>query len=280
VAAIERALDEAGLRARTVEVAARPASRAELERVHTAEHLDALDRELQKGEGWLDSDTYFSAGSREAALYAAGATIELATRVASGELDNGIAIVRPPGHHATRERSMGFCLLNNIAAAAAALEAGGARVAIFDWDVHHGNGTEEIFAADPNVLYVSMHEWPQYPGTGPAFYTGEGAGLGATLNVPLAAGTDGPTWIDRFHKRCVPVIEAFRPEVILVSAGFDAHREDPLGGLRLEESTYDAATRALAKIQPRIAMALEGGYHPGALARSTVRVLKTLLGDP
>jgi acetoin utilization deacetylase AcuC-like enzyme len=278
--AIDRAIDERGLRARTVPIAARPATRDELERVHDPEYLEALEHELRKGAGWLDPDTYFSDGSWNAALLAAGASIDAATRVHAGELDNAAVFPRPPGHHATRDRAMGFCLLNNVAAAAAALRVRGARPAIFDWDVHHGNGTEAIFDEDPDVLYASTHEWPQYPGTGPADYRGRGRGVGATVNVPLPAGTDSSAYLAAYRARIAPALEAFRPDVILVSAGFDAHRADPLGGLALVEDTYAEVTRHLLSVSPRVVMVLEGGYDLGAIARSSVRVLETLLGAP
>jgi acetoin utilization deacetylase AcuC-like enzyme len=281
LAAIDDALDGAGLRARCVKLAARPATRAELELVHATEYLDGLEATVaQGGSGWLDPDTFFSDGTWQAALLAAGATVDLAVKVAGGELDNGAAFVRPPGHHATRDRAMGFCLLNNIAVAAARLRTLGKRVAIFDWDVHHGNGTEAIFDEEPDVLYCSTHEWPQYPGTGLADYTGSGRGVGATVNVPLPRGTRPEAYLAAYQARVHPAIAAFAPDVILVSAGFDAHREDPLGGLKLEDETYATLTRDLMSICPRIAVVLEGGYDLGALARSSVRVVQTLLGGP
>jgi acetoin utilization deacetylase AcuC-like enzyme len=172
---------------------------------------------------------------------------------------------------------MGFCLLNNVAVAAAALRDSGSRVAIVDWDVHHGNGTEAIFDEDPTVLYISTHEWPQYPGTGPRQHTGFGAGIGATVNVPLPPGTDGAEYLVAYHDAVAPALEAFRPDVILVSAGFDAHQDDPLGGLRLDEDTYDAVLSHLIDVQPKVAMVLEGGYDLDAIARSSVRVVERLL---
>jgi acetoin utilization deacetylase AcuC-like enzyme len=279
--AIEHALAEAGVVARTVHVEARAATRQELERVHAPAYLDELESLVADGgSGWIDPDTYYSPGSWTAALLAAGATVELAERVADGRLANGAAFVRPPGHHATRDQAMGFCLLNNVAVAAAALRARGLRVAIFDWDVHHGNGTEEMFADEPDVLYVSTHEWPQYPGTGAAQYAGRGGGLGYTVNVPLPAGTDEVAYLAAYRARVRPSIQRFRPDAILVSAGFDAHRDDPLGGLALVESTYDQLTRDLLALSPRVAVVLEGGYDLRAIARSSVRVVRTLLGDP
>jgi acetoin utilization deacetylase AcuC-like enzyme len=279
LAAIDDALAEAGLVDRCVAVAARPALRAELELAHSAIYLDELEAVVARSaSGWLDPDTFYSPGTWQAALLAAGSTVELATRVMRGELDNGAAFVRPPGHHATRDRAMGFCLLNNVAIAAAVLREGGARVAVFDWDVHHGNGTEEIFDEDDRVLYISTHEWPQYPGTGPAHYRGRGAGLGFTLNLPLRAGTDGRAYLDAYHTKIRPRLAEFRPDIVLISAGFDAHREDPLGGLALDETTYATVTRDLMALQPRVAAILEGGYDLAALARSSVSVVETLLG--
>lgn len=278
--AIERALVAAGLPARCVPVAARAATRAELELAHAPGYLDALERTVAGGgSGWLDPDTFYSDGTWTAALYAAGATIDLATRVASGQLDNGAAFVRPPGHHATRDRAMGFCLLNNVAIAAAKLRTLGKRVAIFDWDVHHGNGTEAIFDEDPDVLYCSTHEWPQYPGTGLADYIGSGRGAGFTVNVPLPRGTRPEAYLAAYRARIQPAIAAFAPDVILVSAGFDAHVDDPLGGLKLTDDTYETLTRDMLAICPRTAVVLEGGYDLDALASSSVRVVETLLGS-
>ncbi|MDB4968199.1 MAG: Histone deacetylase [Myxococcales bacterium] len=279
-AAIDRALDDSGLRPLCVKLDARPATREELLGAHSATYLDALESTVAKGgSGWLDPDTFYSDGTWQAALLAAGATVDLALKVASGDLDNGAAFVRPPGHHATRDRAMGFCLLNNVAIGAARLHALGKRVAIFDWDVHHGNGTEAIFDEEPDVLYCSTHEWPQYPGTGLADYTGSGRGIGATVNVPLARGTRPDAFLVAYRARILPAIEAFKPDVILVSAGFDGHADDPLGGLKLEDETYAIMTRDMLALCPRVAVVLEGGYDLDALGRSSLRVLETLVGD-
>ncbi len=278
--AIDRALAAAGVPPRCVPVAARPATRAELELAHAPEYLDALERTVgQGGQGWLDPDTFYGEGSWTAALLAAGAAVDLALGVAAGELDNGAALVRPPGHHATRDRAMGFCILNNVAVAAARLRQLGKRVAIFDWDVHHGNGTEAIFDEEPDVLYCSTHEWPQYPGTGLADYVGRGRGVGATVNVPLPRGTRPEAYLAAYRARIHPAIEAFAPDVILVSAGFDAHIDDPLGGLKLDDETFVTLTRDMLALCPRVAVVLEGGYDLDALASCSVRVVQTLLGD-
>ena len=278
LAAIDSELDRRGLYGRTTALPARPASRAELERVHAPAYLDALEVTLaDRQRGWLDPDTYYAPGSHLAATLAAGAAIDCALAVLDGTVDSAFALVRPPGHHATRDRAMGFCLLNNVAAAAAAAKARGVRVAIFDWDVHHGNGTEAIFYEDGEVLYASMHEWPQYPGTGARTDVGRGAGVGATVNVPVPSGTTGADYLALFRTAVRPALERFRPGLLLVSAGFDAHREDPLGGLALEDDTYRALTDELLAIQPKLALVLEGGYHLPALARSAALVVETLL---
>ncbi len=263
---------------RTITLPARDATTVELSRVHSAAHIDSLTRIMSgDGAGQIDADTWYSAGSWAAALAAAGGTVELATRIAAGELDNGFALVRPPGHHATRDQAMGFCFFNSIAVAAAALRARGLRPAIVDWDVHHGNGTQDIFYADADVLFVSLHEWPQYPGTGAAAETGVGAGIGATLNVPVPAGTDGARYLEIFTAQVVPRVRAFAPDIILVSAGFDAHRADPIGGLALDTATYAALTRALLAISPRLLCVLEGGYDLDALGQSVAAVLDVLV---
>jgi acetoin utilization deacetylase AcuC-like enzyme len=229
----------------------------------------------------LDPDTFTSPESHEVALLAAGAAID-AARHAWQAADPTLALVRPPGHHAEPERAMGFCLYNSIAVAAAALRAeGAARVAIVDIDVHHGNGTQAAFYSDPTVLFVSSHQFPYYPGTGAANETGAGAGEGFTVNVPMPAGAGDTEFEAVYGSIIVPALERFQPEVILVSAGFDAHELDPLGGLRLTTSGYtglvarldDVATRVCGR---RLALVTEGGYHLVALREcldGAIRVL-------
>jgi acetoin utilization deacetylase AcuC-like enzyme len=277
--AIHAALESQKLVERCIKVAARPATREELLGAHSRDYVEMLETTLARGAGWLDPDTFYSPGSLDAALLAAGASVELAQQVMSGALDNGIAFVRPPGHHATRDRAMGFCLFNNVAVAAAALHAQGKRVAIYDWDVHHGNGTEAIFDEEPDVLYCSTHEWPQYPGTGLSDYIGTGRGAGATVNVPLPAGTRPEKFMQAYRARVHAAIAAFKPDIILASAGFDAHREDPLGNLKLEDETFVELTRDLLSLQPKLAVVLEGGYDLEALSRASAKVVATLLGD-
>jgi acetoin utilization deacetylase AcuC-like enzyme len=236
----------------------------------------ALARE---GGGWLDPDTHVSPRSVEAALAAAGAVTGATLAVLAGEAREAFCAVRPPGHHATRARAMGFCLVNSVAVAArAALAAGLARVAVVDFDVHHGNGTQDIFWSDPAVLYVSLHRWPFYPGTGAAEETGAGPGLGATVNVPLPASTPPA----RFHDalaRALDAVERFRPEVVLASAGFDAYRDDPIGGLNLDVEDFARVgerLRALAAAtcDGKLVSVLEGGYHLGRLGECVAAYLR------
>ena len=276
--AIEEELSARGLHARTVAIPARLATRAELELVHTPTYLDELRSTIAtQHSGWFDPDTYFAEGSYDAAVLAAGATVDCVMAVVEGRVDRAFSLVRPPGHHALADGAMGFCLLNNVAVAAACARAAGQRVAIFDWDVHHGNGTEAIFYEDGDVLYVSMHEWPQFPGTGARIDVGRGAGMGATLNVPVPSGTTSQEYLDQFRAVVLPALFQFAPDLILVSAGFDAHRDDPLGGLVLDDDTYRTLTLELLAIQPKLALVLEGGYSLPALARSVALVIETLL---
>src|SRR5580692_5172240 len=213
------------------QVAAREASDAELTRVHTPEFVAALDG-LRGEEGLLDPDTYIAPGSVAAARLAAGAVVDMVDRMLDGPVRRGVALVRPPGHHARPSRAMGFCLLNTVAVAAAhATSRGLRRVLVVDWDVHHGNGTQEAFWGSPDVLYASTHQFPFYPGTGAASEQGEGKGVGFTVNVPLSAGGGDDVYRAAFERVLLPVARAYQPELVLVSAGFDASARDPLANM-------------------------------------------------
>jgi acetoin utilization deacetylase AcuC-like enzyme len=290
LAAVERALEERGLKARATPVHACMATRAELARVHASSYLDGLERALapeafaagvEDEAAWLDADTYASPRSWEVAQLAAGTAVALARAVAAGELASGAAFVRPPGHHATADRAMGFCLLNNVAVAAGALLDEGLRVAVVDFDVHHGNGTQAIFYEEPRVLYLSTHQWPLYPGTGAVDERGAGAGRGATVNVPLPAGAGDGALLAACDEVLVPALERFAPDVVLASAGFDAHRDDPLAALEVSAHGYACITRRLQRVAAgRLAAVLEGGYHLEALGASAAALVAALLGDP
>jgi acetoin utilization deacetylase AcuC-like enzyme len=282
LAAVAAAL--AGRRESLVAVEARPASASEILRVHDEAHLRQLEQAAARGPAQLDADTYVSPRSHEVALLAAGGAVELASRIARGEARCGIAAVRPPGHHAEAERAMGFCLLNNVAIAARALqaEAGLDKLLVIDWDVHHGNGTQHSFEDDPSVLYASTHQFPYYPGTGDAGEAGRGRGLGATLNIPLPAGCGDAEYIGVFQRLLVPAVHDFSPQMILVSCGFDAHRDDPLASMALSRDGFTALTRIVRVLADelcggRLCFVLEGGYAASGLVDGTHAVLDAVL---
>jgi acetoin utilization deacetylase AcuC-like enzyme len=262
-------------------VPAEPADVEALSRVHSMEYLQRLEEFCRAGGGHLDLDTFARPDSWEAALLSAGAGLQ-AIAVARQRGD-GVTFVatRPPGHHASAEHSMGFCLVNNVAVSAAALVAAGERVLIVDWDVHHGNGTQEVFWDNPSVLYVSTHQSPFYPGTGGADEVGEGDGFGLTVNVPLPPGATGDVVRRAMDEVAAPVIEEFGPTWVLVSAGFDAHRADPLANLALSSADFADLARTVSAYAPRpgrLVVFLEGGYDLEALRSSVSATLGALVG--
>ncbi|MDP3279314.1 MAG: histone deacetylase [Deltaproteobacteria bacterium] len=272
MAAAERGLLESGVR--QCAVSGRLASAEEILRVHSNEYLSRLELALARGQGFLDGDTFFSGGSHKAVWGAAGAVIAAVDASLDTEIHQGVVIVRPPGHHATIDRAMGFCMLNNVAIAAAhARSRGLKRLAIVDWDVHHGNGTQDIFISDPSVLFVSLHQWPIYPGTGRADDVGERDGLGRTVNLPLPANGNGAVYAAAFERIVLPILDEFEPELLLISAGFDAHERDPLSGMRLKSTDYAWMASSLRRVadkhaESRIVLALEGGYDLRAIEQS------------
>jgi acetoin utilization deacetylase AcuC-like enzyme len=265
-------------------IAPRLASDDELIAVHTPEHVAELKDVLGRGHGHIDEDTFISEGTREATWLAAGGAAVMAEQLLASDSAAFVLAARPPGHHATRTTAMGFCLLNNVAvAAAAALAQGLERVAILDWDVHHGNGTQAIFEHDPRVLFISLHQWPLYPGTGGSAEIGLGDGRGKTVNVPLPQGASARDYAAALKRVVFPVLEQFAPQLMLVSSGFDAHRDDPLGGMQLNDTDYGALTNLTWDLTRRVGanrlgIVLEGGYDLGALERSGHSVAEALLG--
>jgi acetoin utilization deacetylase AcuC-like enzyme len=266
-----------------VEREAREATPEELERVHPGEYLAALERIAGEGR-WLDADTWAGPGSLRATRLAAGAACEAVTEVLAGRAPAAFCVVRPPGHHASARRPMGFCLTNAVAIAArAALAEGLERVCILDWDVHHGNGTQDVFAADAAVLMISLHQSGLWPGTGAEHERGSGAGAGATVNITFPAGTGPDAYLARFRADALPALERHRPELVLVSCGFDGHRDDPLAGLALEDETYGSLARETVAACRRIGAAgpvvlLEGGYDLDAVEHGSAEVVRALAG--
>lgn len=256
------------------------ATRAELERVHPMHYLDRIETICVAGGGRLDADTYASEGSWRAASLAAGAGLTAVRALQAGEADAAFCAVRPPGHHATTNESMGFCFVNNVAVVAAALADQGERVMIFDFDAHHGNGTQAVFYHDPRVLFVSLHQWPLYPGTGRHSEVGEGAARGTTVNIPLPPGATGDVYLYAFDQLVAPVAEQFAPTWVLVSAGFDAHHADPITEMGLQAGDYGPLTRRVLSLVPagRRLVMLEGGYDLGALMHSSAMVMRELAG--
>jgi acetoin utilization deacetylase AcuC-like enzyme len=280
IVAIERALAQRDWLAWDVRLAP-AASRSSIAAVHTESHIDRIEAMAARGGGMIDMDTTASAGSFTAALHAAGGAVALVDALLSGDARVGASLHRPPGHHATAGRAMGFCLFNNVAVAAAhALSSGASRVLIADWDVHHGNGTNDIFHARDDVLFCSIHQWPLYPGTGRETDVGEGLGEGYTVNLPVPGGSGDAVFVSLLEHVVRPLARAYSPDLVLLSAGYDAHADDPLAGCVVTDAGYramSASVRAMAdELGVPLGIVLEGGYDLGALARSLVITLETV----
>jgi len=283
--AIMQQLEQSGTMARLTRIEPRKAEDEWITLVHTPSYVASLKRHAPtSGRVSLDPDTFMSPASLDAAYLAAGGALAGVDAIMAGQVDHVFCAVRPPGHHAEAGRAMGFCLFNNVAIAAhyAQKKYGLSRILIVDWDVHHGNGTQHSFEDDPSVLFFSTHQYPHYPGTGRADERGRGPGEGYTINVPMKAGEGDDEYRAIFYKVLVPAADAFKPEFVIVSAGFDAHKDDPLASMELTEVGYANLTGILAGIatrhaEGRILSSLEGGYNLTALAASIDAHIQTLL---
>ena len=279
-------LTDAGILSGLVAVPGRPATRAELMRCHHPRYLELVEETSRHGGGMLDADTYTNQYSYEAALQAAGGLVDLTTAVVDGALENGFALVRPPGHHATPIRAMGFCLFGSVAVAArsARLDKGLERVAIVDFDVHHGNGTQAMLDEDPSVLFVSSHQYPFYPGTGARDEIGRGEARGTTVNIPLVPRVGDEGFRRLYGEFVFPLLRRFQPELVLVSAGFDAHWDDPLAGMGLSLAGYHWLGQQLVDLAAelcggKIVFTLEGGYNLKVLAAGVGNIFRAMLGE-
>ena len=278
--AIDEKLESSGLLEETVTVDFGPATKEQILKVHSPSVYETVLVKAEEGGGWIDSDTVVSPGSAQAALHAVGAGIAAVEAVLEGKVDRAMCLVRPPGHHATPTRSMGFCLFSNTAIVAEHLlqRPEVSKVAILDFDVHHGNGTQDVFYERGEVFFTSLHQWPHYPGTGAAGDLGRGDGEGTTLNFPLPGGTPESTWFACFEK-ALDSIRKFAPDFLLVSSGFDSHRDDPLGNFPLTEESFARIAKELVEVSEGKGMVsfLEGGYQLDALARSVTSYLQAQL---
>jgi len=281
---VMQSFEEQGLLGRCRRPVWQPATEEQLGLVHGQEAIRDIEGFARDGGGRIEQDTVVSVRSFDAATMAAGAICDATGRVIRGEDANAFCLVRPPGHHALRDRPMGFCLFNNAAVAArgAMKQYGIEKVLIVDWDVHHGNGTQAIFWEDSNVGFLSMHRFPFYPGSGAEDETGRGAGLGTTVNLPIEFGTARSLQIDRFRAATERLADIIRPQLVIVSAGFDSHKDDPIGSLQLESEDFGLLTQIVLDVAQkhaggRLVSVLEGGYNPVALAESTTIHLETLV---
>jgi acetoin utilization deacetylase AcuC-like enzyme len=279
-------LEETGIKEKLNCLPSRPALLEELEMIHAPDYISYVKSKAEKGGGWLDPDTIMSPKSYEAALYAAGGLMGAVEVVMRREVDNAFALVRPPGHHAIRDRAMGFCIFNNIAVAAkfALSKFSLNRILIADFDVHHGNGTQDAFYADPKVLYFSTHQYPFYPGTGWIDETGTGEGEGTTVDFPMTAGWGDEEYLRAFKEVLVPVARRFQPQLVLVSAGFDAHWADQLAMMRVSVKGFAQMVMVLKELaaelcQDRLIFTLEGGYNLQVVASSIKAVFDVLRGN-
>jgi len=283
ITAITNALEKSPLVESLERITPDPATPEDLAAVHTQAYIDYVREVAAHGGGALDPDTVASPASFEIARLSAGGALAATRAVVEGRARTAFAAIRPPGHHALADRAMGFCLFNNIAVAAAdaTRRAGLARVCILDWDVHHGNGTQDLFYRDPRVLYISMHQENWYPGTGAIEETGEGDGAGFTINIPLPAGTGDSGYRSVFEEVVVPVLQVSAPQVLLISAGYDAHFDDPLGGMLLTAAGFGTLAELVTQTRPDrggVVGILEGGYHLTHLATSVLATLGVLGG--
>jgi len=286
LAAVYEMLDDPGMSWKFTEITPRESTPDEIAAVHAAPYVDCIADTAGKQCVWLDPDTATSPETYSIAKLASGGVCNAIDSVISGEVDNAFAFIRPPGHHAEKDAAAGFCIFNNVAIGAmhAILKHGIKKVLIVDWDLHHGNGTQHIFYDDPRILYFSTHQYPYYPGTGGIDETGQGKGKGYTINVPLPRGAGDDAFVKIFRRILWPVAMEFKPELVILSAGFDIYFKDPLGGMRVTPDGFAALIRIVLNIadrccQGRLVAALEGGYHIQGLTQSVKKVLEEMLDE-
>jgi acetoin utilization deacetylase AcuC-like enzyme len=277
-------LQKRGITEKAVSIPPRPASIDELLAIHSREHIARIERVSLGGGGWLDGDTVTSPSSYDAALYAAGGLIEAVDAVLEDKVESAFGLVRPPGHHATQNQAMGFCLFNNVAIAARHALNKVDRILIADFDVHHGNGTQDLFYSEPHILYFSTHQYPHYPGTGRVEEIGAGEGEGTTINVPLPGGCGDEEYLRVYNEVLAPSAERFRPDLILVSAGYDTHWADLLSSMLVSTAGFAQITMILKRLadelcKGRLVFTLEGGYDLAAISQSVRATIEVLLGE-